>query len=124
MYRLDSAKERIVSAQLLLDNGNYRDSISRSYYAIFTAVKAVLATERIDFKKHAGVISYFQKEYIRTEKFEKKFSKYLSEAFEIRNLCDYDDFYIAAREDAEIQLARAREYYEAVYEFIQSKVVK
>lgn len=30
-YRLDSARERIISAQLLLDNGKYKDSISRSY---------------------------------------------------------------------------------------------
>lgn len=32
-YRLEQADESLESAQLLLDNGKYRPSISRSYYA-------------------------------------------------------------------------------------------
>lgn len=39
------------SAKLLLDVGKYKDSIGRSYYAIFTAVRAVLANDKIDFSK-------------------------------------------------------------------------
>lgn len=31
----------------------------------------------------------------------------LADAFDIRNESDYNDFYIAAREDAQIQLDRA-----------------
>ena len=38
----------------------------------FTGVRAVLAKDGIDFKKHAGVIAYFQKEYIKTGEFDKK----------------------------------------------------
>ena len=74
-YRLDSSKERLESAQILLDAGKYKDSIGRSYYAIFTAVKSVLAKERIDFAKHAGMISYFQKEYVKRGGFNKKYNK-------------------------------------------------
>ncbi|MDY3740852.1 MAG: HEPN domain-containing protein [Selenomonadaceae bacterium] len=119
-YRLDSSKERLESAQILLDAGKYKDSIGRSYYAIFTAVKSVLAKDRIDFAKHAGVISYFQKEYVKTGVFDKKYSKYLQEAFQIRNNCDYDDFYIVAKADAEEQLIRAREYYDTIYEYLKN----
>ena len=36
-------------------------------YSIFTGVRVVLAKDGIDFKKHAGVIAYFQKEYIKQE---------------------------------------------------------
>lgn len=91
-YRLDNAKEKLESAKVLLDAGKYRDSIGRSYYAIFTAVRAVLAYDKVDFSKHSGVISYFQKEYIKTGKFDVKYSRYLQTAFQIRNSCDYDDF--------------------------------
>ena len=58
-YRLDNAQEKLESAEILLDSGKYKDSISRSYYAIFSAVRAVLAVDRVDFSKHAGVIAYF-----------------------------------------------------------------
>ncbi|MBR3762644.1 MAG: HEPN domain-containing protein [Lachnospiraceae bacterium] len=108
-YRLDSAKEKIVSAKLLFDAGQYKDSIGRSYYAIFSAVRAVLAARQVDFSKHAGVIAYFQKEYIKTGIFDKKYSKYLQQAFQIRNSCDYDDFYIVSKQDAEEQYNRAVE---------------
>ena len=69
-YRLSSAYERLQSAKLLLENGNFKDSIGRSYYAMFTCVRALLANDGVDFSKHAGVIAHFQKEYIKTEKFE------------------------------------------------------
>lgn len=66
-------------------------------YSIFTGVRAVLAKDGIDFKKHAGVIAYFQKEYIKTGEFDKKYSKYLQAAFQIRNNCDYSDFFYCVK---------------------------
>ena len=63
-YRLNNAEEKLESAKPLLDARKYKDSIGRSYYAIFSAVRAVLANDKVDFSKHAGVIAYFQKEYI------------------------------------------------------------
>ena len=117
-YRLESAKEKLDSAKILLDNEKYKDSIGRSYYAIFTAVRAVLARDSVDFAKHAGVISYFQREYIKTGIFDRKYSTYLQEAFQVRNNCDYDDFYVVAKSDAEEQYARAVEYYGIIKEYL------
>lgn len=118
-YRLDSAKERLHSAKVLLEGGLYKDSIGRSYYAMFTAVRALLITEGRDFSKHSGVISYFQKEYVKTGKFEKKYSKYISTAFQIRNNTDYADFFIVSQSDAKEQLERAQEFYYAIETYIK-----
>lgn len=82
-YRMEMAGERLDSAKLLLEHHNFKDSIGRSYYAMFTAVRAILALDGVDFKKHAGVISYFQKEYVKTGIFEIRYSKFLSQAFQI-----------------------------------------
>lgn len=119
-YRLDMAKERLESSKLLLDNGNYKDSIGRSYYAIFTAVRALLAVDGVDFSKHAGVISYFQKEYIKSGIFDVKYSKYLSQAFQIRNNTDYADFFIVSREDAKEQYERAIEFIDVITEHLSA----
>ena len=120
-YRLDNAKEKLESAKLLLDAGKYRESIGRSYYAIFTAVRAVLANDKVDFSKHSGVIAYFQKEYIKTGIFDVKYSKYLQNAFQIRNSCDYDDFFIASKQDAEEQYNRAAEFYEGIQNYLLNR---
>lgn len=120
-YRLEMAEERLQSAKLLLDNRSYKDSIGRSYYAIFTSVRALLAMDGVDFSKHTGVISYFQKEYIKTGVFEVKYSKYISQAFQIRNNTDYADFYIVSHDDAKEQYERAVEFYEVMKEYLLTK---
>lgn len=51
--------------------------LNRSYYASFYAVKAVLATEGTDFKRHKDVVAYFNKNYVATERFEKAMGKCL-----------------------------------------------
>ena len=122
LYRMDMAKERLESAKLLLDNNSYKDSIGRSYYAIFTSARALLALDGEDFARHAGVISYFQRTYIKSGIFEVKFSRYISEAFQIRNNTDYADFNIVSREDAEEQYQRAVEFYEMIYAYLQNRI--
>ena len=121
-YRLESACEKLKSSKLLLDAGLYKDSIGRSYYAIFSLLRAVLAMRQVDFSKHAGVIAYFQKEYIKTGVFDKKYSKYIQQAFQIRNSCDYDVFFIVSKQDAQEQYERACEIFEVIKNYIDKQV--
>lgn len=117
-YRLDTANEKLSAAQILLESEKYKDSVGRSYYAMFSAVRALLAKDNVDFAKHSGVIAYFQREYVKTGKIEKKYSKYLSEAFQIRNNCDYADFYLVVKDDAVEQCQRAEEFLAAIKAFL------
>ena len=106
------AKERLHSSKILLEAGSYKDSM-------FTAVRALLAVEGQDFSKHAGVIAYFQKEYVKTGKFDKKYSKYISQAFQIRNNTDYADFFLVSLQDAKEQYDRAEEFVKVIEEFLK-----
>lgn len=118
-YRLDMAEERLHSAKILLEDGSYKDSIGRSYYAMFTSIRALLALDGQDFSKHAGVIAYFQKEYIKTGRFDRKFSKYISQAFQIRNNTDYADFFMVSDKDALEQYKRAEEFLQEIKRYLQ-----
>ena len=60
-YRITNAEEKMISANLLLEAGQFKVSIGRSYYAMFSAVRALLACDGVDYSKHSGVIAYFQK---------------------------------------------------------------
>ena len=51
-YRLERAKQDLSDAEFSYKDRRYLNANNRAYYAIFHAIKAVLATERIDFKKH------------------------------------------------------------------------
>lgn len=120
-YRINMAEEKLQASKLLLDNGNFKDSIGRSYYAIFTAARAVLALDGVDFAKHSGVISYFQREYIKSNIFDVKYSKYISEAFQIRNNTDYADFFIVSKDDAIEQYEHALEFCSEIKKYLLEK---
>ena len=65
-YRLQRAKELIIDAESLFERESYKSSNNRAYYAVFSCMRAVLALDGEDFKKHSGVIQYFQRTYIKT----------------------------------------------------------
>lgn len=117
-YRLDTAADKLSVCKLLIDNGRYKDAVNRSYYAMFSSVRALLAAKSIDYSKHTGVIAYFNKEYIKQNIFDVKFSKYLGAAFKVRNSSDYDDFYIVTREQAEEQYQHAVELYIVIKDYL------
>ncbi|HHV75427.1 MAG TPA: HEPN domain-containing protein [Thermoanaerobacterium sp.] len=122
LYRIEKAKMDLEASKILFDNGLYSQSLNRSYYSIFHAVRAVLAFEQFDSKKHSGIIAYFNRHFINTGIFDRKYSKILIGAERIRNKSDYDDFYIASGEDAEKQLQNAEEFIEAMYEYVKKKL--
>ncbi len=51
-YRLSQSEDSLKAAKISYESALYKDSINRSYYASFYAIKAVLALEGIDFKRH------------------------------------------------------------------------
>ena len=118
LYRLETAKDELENAKLMYEYGRYKASINRSYYSIFHAMRAVLAIDRVDFKKHSGVISYFMKEYIKSGIFDKRYSNIIRKASAARNNSDYEDFYQAEPEEALQQYNEAEDFYNAVQKYI------
>jgi uncharacterized protein (UPF0332 family) len=109
IYRFSLAKETLANAKMCLDNHFYRDCINRSYYATFYAVKAVLATDSIDFKRHKDALAYFNKTYVATDIFPRELGKRLGRIKMKREESDYSDFFIASKEEA------TKQYETAVY---------
>lgn len=106
-YRLSQAEDSLKAAKISYENTLFKDSINRSYYASFYAIKAVLALEGIDFKRHKDAIGYFNKSYVATDKFSRALGKKIGMLKQLREKSDYDDFFLAGKKDAEIQLETA-----------------
>lgn len=45
-------------------------------------MRSILALDSVDFSKHAGIISYFRRQYIKTGVFDVELSDIIGEAFE------------------------------------------
>ena len=121
VYRINSALETLDAAKVCIESKHYKDAINRSYYVAFYAIKAVLAMEGIDFKRHKDVVAYFNKNYVATEIFDKKLGRMLASLQQTRETSDYDDFFIASKEDAEVQCENAEKIISVVKDYLKDK---
>lgn len=124
IYRMRSAIETLGVSALCLKGQHYKDSINRSYYAAFYAVKAVLALEEVDFKRHKDAVAYFNKTYVATDIFPREIGKKLGRLKQERETSDYDDFYIASAADATEQYAAAEFIITEVKKYLDGKNVQ
>ena len=117
-YRLERSKEFLDSAVKNLEIEEYRTANNRAYYSVFHAMRAVLALDEVDFKKHSGVISYFREHYIKTKMFDREISDIITSASLIRSKSDYDDFYIAKKDEAAEQVENAQKVYMIIKNYL------
>ena len=108
--RLDIAKERLSYADEILKIGDFKTVANRSYYAVFSAMRAVLALDGFDSKKHSGIIAEFRRLYLKTEILPKELSETIDSLVEVRQGSDYDDFYIISKDEVTLQLQNARRF--------------
>ncbi len=123
IYRINNASDTLDTAKLCMDNKRYKDAINRCYYAAFYAVKAVLALEEIDFKRHKDAVAYFNQNYVATDIFDREIGKRLGRLKRKREMSDYDDFYVASCEEAEEQYKAAELIVKCVRNFLKEKEV-
>ena len=120
-YKLERAREELDTAELLFDNERLKAANNRAYYSIYYSLTAVLCLEPIAFKKHKDTIGYFNKNYVHTDRFPREIGRNISKAAKIRHASDYDEFYIASKEEAERQIQTAKELADLVDKFISGK---
>ncbi|MDD6736424.1 MAG: HEPN domain-containing protein [Clostridiales bacterium] len=120
-YRIEEAREFLNSGIKNLEMNEYKTANNRAYYSVFHAMRAVLALDEVDFKKHSGVIAYFRENYVKTNIFDRQYSDIISSTSLIRNKSDYDDFYIAEKQETEELLDEAKKFVSATEEYLKTR---
>jgi len=80
---------------------SYNSATNRFYYAIFYAIRALLATKGLDSSKHSGVIALFHKEFVKPGIITKQISKIPNVSFEKRTDGDYQDYHVFTKNEVE-----------------------
>ena len=111
---MKNSEDSLTVAEDCLKKGLYRDAINRSFYAI----KALLALEEVDFKKHKDVVAYFNRTYAATEKIPREIGRKLARLQQKREKSDYDDFYIASKEETMEQIENTKSVILAVKDYL------
>lgn len=83
LREIEVAEEELSSSYLLFENGKYRDSISRAYYAMFHAARALLLLKKVTPKKHSGVVSMFGLHYVKKGLVDEYYGKAITKALNL-----------------------------------------
>jgi hypothetical protein len=125
MREIDSLIKRanryLKSAEILLVEGDYESSVSRTYYAMFYAAQAALLTKNLSSSSHKGVISEFGKHFIKTGIFPREMGRELNRAFEKRQLGDYEYTFVISEDEAEEVLANGKKFVEEIVQHLKEK---
>jgi uncharacterized protein (UPF0332 family) len=107
---IERARKYLKSSEMLLKEGDYESSVSRTYYAMFYSTEAVLLTMNLSFSSHKAVLSAFGEHFIKPGTFPREMGKSLNMAFEKRQLGDYEFTFVISKEEAEEMLEKGKEF--------------
>jgi len=74
-HLMTRAARNLTEAEDLLRLGHREAAISRAYYAMFTATRALLAAEGLTFSSHAAVVAGFGRMFAKPERLDRKFHR-------------------------------------------------
>jgi uncharacterized protein (UPF0332 family) len=117
--RLGLARDKLILARKLTVDGYYNDAVSKAYYAMFYASRALLLAVGEDPHKHTGVVSLFGAHFVKTGKTDGKFGRTLAVAKRLREESDYDERKHATKEEAEQAIADADEFIREVQRLLE-----
>jgi len=116
---IERADKYLKSSEMLLEEGDYESSVSRTYYAMFYAAEAVLLIKNLSFSSHRGVISAFGEHFIKTDIFPRDLGKEFNRAFEKRQLGDYEYTCVISKEEAREILEKGKDFVVKITEYLK-----
>lgn len=116
---IEEAESKLESAKILYENGRYGDAISRAYYTMHYAARALLSTKNIFPKTHKGVIAQLGLEFVKEGIIEEYHLKAMSTAKESRERADYGAGYEFTEEEAESIIEFAEKFFDRIKKAIK-----
>lgn len=106
------------AAEACLALGLADDSVSRAYYAAYHMVQALLLTEGLQAKTHAGLHDQFYLHFIRTGRAPTHLAKLFAGLQKFREQADYTRAFHFSVEDAHEEVGHSRTICEALRQLL------
>ncbi len=116
---IEEAESKLGSAKILYENGRYGDAVSRAYYSMHYAARALLSTKNIFPKTHKGVIARLGLEFVKEGIIEEYYLKAMSTTKESRERADYGAGYEFTEEEAESIIEYAERFLDRIKKVIE-----
>ncbi len=113
------AEKALRSAKLLEENGEPEDAVSRAYYAMFHAARAILFSKGMKAKTHRGTISLFSEKIVKEGVLNREFADMLRKALDLRQKSDYELYAELNEELVEEVIKNAGKFVEKIKELLE-----
>ena len=118
---LVQADEGVAAAKLLLKHKFPAFSVSRAYYAMFTAAEAILLSKELSFSRHSAVIAAFGRHFAKKGIIPKKLYRAILAAPQDRQAADYGSGKRIGRTEAEQHIRNAEEFVRSVRAYLETE---
>lgn len=112
--------QAIHDAELLLNSNSYIGALNRIYYGIFYIISALAIKHGFSASKHSQLIGWFNKNYVRNSKVDRKIGKFIHLAFHRRMDGDYNALVEFCYNDVAEDLVSMKETIAVIEDIINS----
>jgi uncharacterized protein (UPF0332 family) len=118
-YRIERARSTEDEVSFLIENNKLHLAVNRIYYGSFYILSALALKYRFQTSKHAQLIGWFNKEFIKENVIDRKYGQYLHKAYDKRAKGDYADYITFDKDEVSILLAEMIDFRKKVEELIE-----
>ena len=118
-YKLERSGETLEEAKIMLGSSHLFGAANRIYYACFYAVSALLLSRDLSSHKHSGVLSLFNRHFVKTGLIPVELGKFYSRLFDTRTESDYTDLVTIDLKEIQDNLKTAEIFIPAVKSLIK-----
>ena len=118
-YKLERSGETLEEAKVMLQTSHLYGAANRIYYACFYAVSALLLSQNLSSAKHSGVLSLFNKNFVKTRLISVELGRFYSRLFDSRLESDYADLVTIDRGEIQDDIKTAEIFISAVKSLVR-----
>jgi uncharacterized protein (UPF0332 family) len=113
-YRIQQARNAISDVEYLIIGKKWVIAVNRIYYGMFYSLTALALLYKFETSKHQQLIGWFNKNFIKPKIINLTMGEFLIQAYEKRNLGDYEPFVDFRGEDVEKMLINMQDFINAL----------
>ncbi len=118
--RIEQAEKAVHRVEFCLANDQPEIAANRIYYGMFYATIALASLRGYESSKHHQMIGWFNKNFVHTDIFPKRFTAIIKKAFDARMDADYEVNEVPPAADLEAMFADMKTFISTIKDWIEA----
>lgn len=116
---LEKSADELDTARINFEAHKYNAVADRAYHSISHGIKAVLALDGKEYKKHSDAIRFFNKDYISEKQLDVKLIRIIKTASLLHDIGNYGDYQNVSRKQASDIIKQAGVFHERIKTYVK-----